>query len=581
MMPSWSAMNWENDQVLVHSTDGAPGSVAQVGEFATLWTPLRGLTLLLLAGVAYFGWREFWFLTDDAYIPFRYISNHVLGYGYTWNPPPFRPVEGYTSFLWMVLLEGVWRLFGVKPPDAANWLSLGFSYGTLTLGFLLVWRMNLSDRLASLRFSLAVMVLAMALTNRTFLTWMSSGLETALFVFLVTGWLFACVAFDRRQEPRQLLWICAAAVAVALTRPDGLLFVGASGVLVVFQMLRSPPRSRWLSALIPFLFVAAHFRWRLSYYGEWLPNTYYAKHVAAWPEAGGQYLFSFLLEYGLWLWLTAVLAAAMMFLVRRRLGATEYLWKRPGVTLAVLTMGAQFAYYTLIIGGDHFEYRIYAHLIVPLAVVLVAACSSLGLPRWLTIAVLVTQLLVSLPLPWTHYLLTRGMTDRAHTRMLFKPIAPFFPQPLRAYAELFDEEQKWLIEHYIGLRHQDHKTAYQFLIDRFPERGEMERGDPNDRPVLRVDSVGVVGWVLPEVAIIDLHGLNDWVIARNPVQREQGDRMMAHDRSPPPGYVRCFRPNVEMRRRDIKIHPRAAPLTREQIIACERHFAAWVGAKTH
>jgi len=51
----------------------------------------RWAVLVLLAVLAYAGWREFWFLTDDAYITFRYISNHVRGWGYTWNPPPFLP----------------------------------------------------------------------------------------------------------------------------------------------------------------------------------------------------------------------------------------------------------------------------------------------------------------------------------------------------------------------------------------------------------------------------------------------------------------------------------------------------------
>jgi arabinofuranosyltransferase len=62
--------------------------------------------LLLLAALGlYLGWRVFWFLTDDAYIAFRYISTSRLGYGYVWNPPPFKPVEGYTSFLWVFLLD--------------------------------------------------------------------------------------------------------------------------------------------------------------------------------------------------------------------------------------------------------------------------------------------------------------------------------------------------------------------------------------------------------------------------------------------------------------------------------------------
>ena len=55
---------------------------------------LTGAAALVLL---YLGWKLFWFLTDDAYIAFRYVSNAHLGHGYVWNPPPFRPVEGYTS----------------------------------------------------------------------------------------------------------------------------------------------------------------------------------------------------------------------------------------------------------------------------------------------------------------------------------------------------------------------------------------------------------------------------------------------------------------------------------------------------
>jgi arabinofuranosyltransferase len=63
---------------------------------------------LLLASAAVglvVGRKTFYFLTDDAYIIFRYVSNSVEEYGLVWNPPPFRPVEGYTSFLWAVVLR--------------------------------------------------------------------------------------------------------------------------------------------------------------------------------------------------------------------------------------------------------------------------------------------------------------------------------------------------------------------------------------------------------------------------------------------------------------------------------------------
>jgi arabinofuranosyltransferase len=88
------------------------------------------VALAVLVGV-YGGWSLFWFYTDDAFIAFRYVSNAMLGHGLVWNPPPFLPVEGYTSFLWVRLLEGLWRITGLEPPQAANWLSLAFGYLSL------------------------------------------------------------------------------------------------------------------------------------------------------------------------------------------------------------------------------------------------------------------------------------------------------------------------------------------------------------------------------------------------------------------------------------------------------------------
>ena len=46
---------------------------------SALW--VRVLVLLALAVALFVGWRAFWFLTDDAYITFRYIDHHRRGWG--------------------------------------------------------------------------------------------------------------------------------------------------------------------------------------------------------------------------------------------------------------------------------------------------------------------------------------------------------------------------------------------------------------------------------------------------------------------------------------------------------------------
>lgn len=143
------------------------------------------LLILFLAGLGlYGGWRTLWFLTDDAYIAFRYVSNSYLGFGYTWNPPPFRPVEGYTSFLWVALLDGIWRLAGIEPPVAANGVAFVFALGTTALGAARLLLMPLRPALQKIRLPLLALVLLAVLSNRTYLAWASSGLETGMFNFL-------------------------------------------------------------------------------------------------------------------------------------------------------------------------------------------------------------------------------------------------------------------------------------------------------------------------------------------------------------------------------------------------------------
>src|SRR5512147_2488841 len=81
------------------------------------------------------GWNLFYFQTDDAYIAFRYVANAHVGRGLVWNPAPFLPVEGYTSFLWVMILRAVWALTGIEPPDSSNWISLAFGAGSLWLAY--------------------------------------------------------------------------------------------------------------------------------------------------------------------------------------------------------------------------------------------------------------------------------------------------------------------------------------------------------------------------------------------------------------------------------------------------------------
>ena len=120
--------------------------------------PLTTVLFAAAAAITIAGYIEFRFLTDDAYISFRYISNALAGRGLVWNPAPFLPVEGYTNFAWVVLLGGAWAATGIEPPVSANPLSLAFGLATLGLTLRIGLRMELPAAYERIRLPLVALV---------------------------------------------------------------------------------------------------------------------------------------------------------------------------------------------------------------------------------------------------------------------------------------------------------------------------------------------------------------------------------------------------------------------------------------
>ena len=103
---------------------GAEGSAVGFGRFVAA----------LVVALAPFAWlvHRFNFVTDDAYITFRYSRNFHAGKGLVYNPGVDPPVEGYSEFLWAVLMRLGFD-FGVAPETLSRVLSIGFGVLMLVL----------------------------------------------------------------------------------------------------------------------------------------------------------------------------------------------------------------------------------------------------------------------------------------------------------------------------------------------------------------------------------------------------------------------------------------------------------------
>ena len=229
------------------------------------------------------------FFMDDAYISLRYVLQWINGNGLVYNIG--EQVEGYSNFLWIVLLAVPGRL-GLDLVMAAKAGGVLISLATMTVAYLYVRPQPYA----------AAVPLFLAF-SASFAAWAMAGLENPLFMFLV---LCAAIVFVREEETGRGGWSGILFGLLALTRPEGALFAVVTALYRCVHLLRmrTSPGRQDLWRMVGFLaIVVPHLIWRLDYYGYPLPNTIYAKSMGFRLRTileGGLYLYhSFVVLGGL------------------------------------------------------------------------------------------------------------------------------------------------------------------------------------------------------------------------------------------------------------------------------------------
>jgi arabinofuranosyltransferase len=271
------------------SSARGPAPVAAITRYALLCLALAGF----LGHALYFN-----FVTDDAYISFRYARNLAEHGQLVFNLG--ERVEGYTNFLWTVLLAGLLKL-RLQPEITSR--VLGVLLGAL--GLLVTFRLGrtLNEERPSPADAVAPLLLA---ATGGYAAWSMGGLETQLFTaLLVAGtWLY----FREHLGGGAPLWSALCFAGAALTRPEGTLLFALTVLHRVLANLvrerRLLPRRRELAWVGIFAaLVGAHFLFRFLYYGWPFPNTYYIKSASG-PstlDRGFYYLWSAARDYCLYL----------------------------------------------------------------------------------------------------------------------------------------------------------------------------------------------------------------------------------------------------------------------------------------
>jgi arabinofuranosyltransferase len=326
----------------------------------------RAVVLLALVAVIALDLAFYPKTLDDSFITFRYADHVARGFGLgAWNTNGER-VEGYTSALWMLVLA-LARPLGLHTPTLAKVLGIGAHLATVTL-FIAAARAKCSKREGE-AFLAAGLVVAFYLPAAFYA---ASGMETLLFVFLVTLCLVGPILTDSAFVAG------VATVLVVWTRPEGLLVAIALGGLHLLRARSRRPALAMIGGAA--LGGIALFALRYAVYGTLLPNPYYAKSAGAGALAwrlGATYLREWAEMHAPWLALL-VLAAIVIAKDRNRVLAG---------LLAIVVLQAILAWH---VGGDNasaFPYgRHLLHLFPIVALLLAHGVTLLGRFRWIVLA---------------------------------------------------------------------------------------------------------------------------------------------------------------------------------------------------
>jgi hypothetical protein len=293
---------------------------------ATILLVILALPAIYLNSVEFMG-RRYFYLVDDAMISMRYARNLASGEGLVWNPG--ERVEGYSNFLWVIVmalahLPGTPEHLTAFVVMAINW---GLFIGILWLAQGVLRRLDISLPWQYL------IVLLLAL-DKNLMHWTYSGFETTFTAFIAVLALWGLFS-----ERRYVFGVSLA--LIPLTRTDAPLIAAILGLLYIWQH-RDNPRPAIIFIALTTIPAIAQFVFRLSYYGELLPNTYYQKmspQVDNRLELGISYAFrlvDYLLLFGVMIgsWFTRTLDMRLRLL-----------------SVAVIAQAA----YMIYAGGDAFQ----------------------------------------------------------------------------------------------------------------------------------------------------------------------------------------------------------------------------------
>jgi len=418
------------------------------------------------------------FSLDDVFISLRYAVNASQGEGLVYNAGEY--VEGYSNFLWVMLLAAAALLVKTAPSFELLWIAKALS------AFFALFTLLIQYRFASMllprdsegrMFALVAVLLTAA--SASFVAWAVGGLETMLYsMLLLLGVMYAHSTLERAHThascTREAAFTGLFFALAALTRPEAPLYAGVVAAVMLMLLPSHRRIGAALAGVVPFILVMGVFLlWRWQTYGDIVPNTYYAK-----TYGGG---FRWLLGMKYWLGAVGSLFAYMLPVLPLAWLSDATRRRTLAIVVALLAANAFFVIYS---GGDWMPGN---RFLVPL-LPLVAILAALGLhSAWSVLR--------------NAGLGTRGWTYSFVAVLLFAVFTMQFAgrESLRASAGTLQTGWKSITAHCLPYK----ADAALWIRDNLPPDAVIATGE-----------AGIIGYLNPGIRLIDLNGLMHRDIAR-------------------------------------------------------------------
>ncbi len=233
---------------------------------------LTAILLLVVWKSLFGGW-----VLDDSYIAFRFSDNWAAGNGLTWNPGE-DPVEGFTSFAWVLIGAIIQRFIGIPPHVSMIYVGIGSWF--VLIAILLPKIINLISPSPNeknvVSSSLVALMTVVTLSLNPYLGLNAfHGLETALH-----GLIFVVLIYFALRKPttKNEVALVIASLFSVMVRPDAIAFVFPLwGIRFVYSRSNDQRRNIFMGfiGLVTAIGIYSLIKWQ--WFGYPFPNTFYIK----------------------------------------------------------------------------------------------------------------------------------------------------------------------------------------------------------------------------------------------------------------------------------------------------------------